>query len=663
MRASLRLRSLGIAVVVAGVCATAPPHAQSGSGAAAGEWRSYGASNASTKYAPLDQITAVNAASLTIAWRQSVIPESLRGGRAATDLPLSSNYQNTPLMVGGLLYMSTGFGTVAALDPGTGAVVWHEQVPPRDEGVSRGVHSRGVAYWTDGRDSRIVAIRGQYLVALNAKTGARYADFGAGGDVNLSEGFSRPGEAFNWRSAPLVVRDVIVVGGLGGPAGDNTTEFSTAQREGAPANIRGFDVRSGKLLWTFRTIPRPGEFGNDTWLNDSWSYSGDAGVWSLMSADEELGYVYLPVSTPTGDYYGGSRPGNNLFAESLVCLDARTGRRVWHFQAVHHGIWDYDFGSAPVLADIRVNGRTIKAVAQVSKQSFLYVFDRVTGQPVWPIEERPVPGGDVPGEWYAPTQPVPLDAHGRPFAYDQQGVTVDDLIDFTPALRAEATKMIGRYRYGPLFTPPSVAGGRDGKQGTIQQPGTVSTIWTGAGLDPETNMLYVPSVHGPVVLELAKPRGAKANLAYVRKGLTWVEGPQGLPIFKPPYGRLVAIDLNKGEVRWTVANGDGPRDHPALRDLALPSLGQPGRAAPLVTKSLVFIGEGTNDGVPHLPPYGGGKKFRALDKSTGQVVATLDLPGGTSGAPMTYLHNGKQYIVVAVGWKGMPGELVALSLP
>ncbi|MGE3509338.1 MAG: PQQ-binding-like beta-propeller repeat protein [Vicinamibacterales bacterium] len=630
---------------------------------AVGEWRAYASTTASTKYSPLDQIHAGNAQDLRVVWRQSAIPESLRGGRAVSELPLPTNYQHTPLMVGGLLYMSTGFGSVAALDPTTGAVVWHERMPARDEGPSRSVHNRGLAYWTDGTDARIVAIRGQYLVALNAKTGARYPDFGTDGDVNLSQNFSRPGEAFSWRSAPLVVKDVIVVGGLGGPPGDNTTEFSTAQREGAPGHVRGYDVRSGKLLWTFRTIPRPGEFGNDTWLNDSWSYTGDAGVWTLMTADEELGYVYLPVSTPTGDYYGGSRPGNNLFAESLVCLDARTGKRVWHFQAVHHGIWDYDFGSAPVLADITVGGRRIKAVAQVSKQSFLYVFDRVTGQPVWPIEERPVPKGDVPGEWYSPTQPVPLDGRGRPFAYDQQGVTLDDLIDFTPELRAAAVRIVNQYRYGPLFTPPSVAGGADGKKGTIQQPGTVATIWTGAGLDPDTNILYVPSVHGPVVLELAKPRGPKANLAYVRKGLTWAEGPEGLPLFKPPYGRLVAIDLNKGEVLWTVANGNGPRDHPAIKHLNLPPLGQPGRAAPLVTKSLVFIGEGTNDGVPHLPPFGGGKMFRALDKMTGRVVAELELPGGTSGAPMTYMAHGKQFIVVAVGWKGMAGELVALALP
>jgi glucose dehydrogenase len=619
------------------------------------EWRSFAGTNASTRYSPVDQINKDTVKNLRIVWRQSATPMEIRKGR--TDLPVPPNYQHTPLMIGSLLYMSTGVGTVAALDAATGKVVWFDE-PPVRESATRGAHSRGVAYWTDGKDARILAITGQSLVALDAKTGKRDSAFGTDGEVNLTQGFSRPGETFNWRSAPLVVRDVVVIGGLGGPAGDNTTEFSRARRDGAPGHVRGYDVRTGKLLWTFRTIPRPGELGNETWLNDSWSYTGDAGVWSLMSADEELGYVYLPLSTPTGDYYGGSRPGDNLFAESLVCLDARTGKRIWHFQAVHHGIWDYDFASAPILLDVTVNGRKIKAVAQVSKQSFVYLFDRVTGEPVWPIEERPVLKGDAPGEWYAPTQPFPT----KPPAYDQQGVTIDDLIDFTPELRQEAIDIIRKYRYGPLFTPPSVAGGPDGKVGTIQQPGTVATIWPGAGVDPETGILYVPSVHCPVVLELAKPVTPNADIAYVRKGLTWVEGPRGLPIFKPPYGRLVAIDLNRGEILWTVANGNGPRDHPAIKHLNLPPLGQPGRVGPLVTKTLVFMGEGGNEGVVHLPPYGGGKMFRAFDKATGRVVAEIELPGGTTGVPMTYLLNGKQYIVVAVGWKGMPGELIALAL-
>ena len=630
-----------------------------------GEWPAYAADKASTKYSPLDQITRDNVKHLRIAWRQSATPIEVRQGR--TNAPVPVNYEHTPLMVGGLLYMSTGYGTVAALDPTTGKVVWFDALLERtaqfggegQQQSGRGSAKRGVTYWTDGQDARIIAITGQSLVALNAKTGKRYADFGVGGMVDLTKGYDRPADGFRWGSPPVVVRDVIVVGGLGGPVGDAYDEFVLARKEGSPGDVRGYDVRTGKLLWTFHTIPRVNEFGHNTWLYESSQYSGDANVCGLMSADEELGYVYLPLGTATGDYYAGARPGENLFAESLVCLEAKTGKRIWHFQAVHHGLWDYDFNSAPNLVDITVNGRKIKAVAQVSKQAFVYVFDRVTGQPVWPIEERPVPAGDAPGEWYAPTQPFPT----KPPAYDQQGVTIDDLIDFTPELQQEAVEIISQYRYGPLFTPPSVADGPDRKKGTIQMLGTVTTVWNGAGVDPETGILYVPSARSGVVIELVKSRHPRSNIRLVRKGLTWVMGPQGLPDpFKPPYGRLTAIDLNKGDLLWTVANGDGPRNHPALKPLNLPPLGQPGRVAPLVTKTLLFLGEGSDTGA-HLPPGGGGKMFRAYDKATGKVVWEMELPGGTTGAPMTYMLNGKQYIVVALGWKGMPGALIALALP
>jgi quinoprotein glucose dehydrogenase len=447
---------------------------------------------------------------------------------------------------------------------------------------------------------------------------------------------------------------VVVLGGLGGQPGENT-----GRQSGNQGDIRGYDVRTGKLLWKFRTVPRPGEFGNETWLNDSWSYSGDVSVWGQMSADEELGYVYAPIETPNNNYYGGARPGNNLFAESLVCIDAKTGKRVWHFQAVHHGIWDWDFNSPPALLDITVGGRTIKAVAEVSKQNFVYVFDRVTGEPVWPIEERPVPQGNVPGEWYAPTQPFPT----KPPPFDQQGVTLDDLVDFTPELKQEALAIVNEYHYGPLFIPPTLAGGPDGKKGYLQMPGTVSTLWNSPGFDPETGVLFVPSVQRPLAARLEKPQAAGSDVAYVLRSSGDLMGPRGLPTpFKPPYGRLTAIDLNKGEILWKVANGDGPRYHPALKDLNLPPLGQGGRVAPLVTRTMVFMGEGTNDNVVAAPPGYGGKMFRAFDKATGQTLWEMELPGGVSGAPMTYLADGKQYIVVAIGWKEMPAEWIALAL-
>jgi quinoprotein glucose dehydrogenase len=655
-------RRIGAALLLA-LVATSTPHR---AWAQQVEWRAYAGDNAGTKYSTLDQINRDNVKDLRIAWRQSALPGDLArfGSKVRT-----VNFENTPLMVNGLLYLGTALGTVAALDPKTGRVVWLEEMlePPVLDAPSSSLGSgaRSVTYWSDGADRRILVVRGRLLVALDAATGKRVHGFGNAGAIDLTQGYDRPARGYNWRSVPVVVRNVIVVGGLPG---------------GVPSDVRGYDVHAGKLLWTFHVIPRPDEFGNDTWQNSSWEVASAAGVWGLISGDDELGFVYLPTESSTsrggGDYYGAHRPGGGLFAESIVALDARTGRRVWHFQAVHHGLWDFDFGAAPNLVDITVDGRRIKALAQVSKQNFVYVLDRETGKPVWPIEERPVPQGDMPGEKYSPTQPFPT----RPPPYDQQGVTIDDLIDFTPELRAEAIKIISQYRYGPLFTPPSLLDDRaGGTKGTIHMPGTVSNVWNGAAFDPETGILYVPSVHCPVVVQMIGRKSSNTVSEYINRpaptpaGGTflegsivgpWLVGPQGLPIFKPPYGRLVAIDLNKGEILWTVANGDGPRNHPAINYLNLPPLGQPGRAAPLLTKTLAFLGEGGNGGgILALPPWGGGKKFRAYDKMTGAVVSEIELPGGTIGAPMTYMVDGVQYIVVAVGWKDMAPELVALSVP
>lgn len=627
----------------------------SGPAARDGEWRAYAADKRASRYSPLAQIDRDTVKQLRVVWRQSIIPPEMRAGR--TDLVVPNVSQNTPLMVDGLLYVSTALGTTAALHPATGAVVWFDS-PPGQPANARPVAraSRGVAYWTDGRDARILALTDGKLVALSAKTGQRYQGFGdpVTHDVDLARGYDRPAPGFRWGGPPLVVRDVVVIGGLGGSPGENT-----GRQEGNQGDIRGYDVRTGKLLWKFRTIPRPGELGSDTWLNDSWAVAGDASVWGQMSADEELGYVYAPIETPNNNYYGGARPGNNLFAETLLCLDAMTGRRVWHYQAIHHGIWDWDFNSPPALLDIIVEGQRIRAVAEVSKQNFVYVFDRVTGQPVWPIEERPAPKGNVPGEWYAPTQPFPT----KPPPFDQQGVTLDDVVDFTPALRQEALDIINQYHYGPLFIPPTVEGA-GGKKGYIQMPGTVSSLWNSPAFDPESGLLYVPSVQRPLLAALVKPTSPQADVEYVLRSLGDLRGPQGLPTpFKPPYGRLTAIDLNTGTIRWAIANGDGPRRHPALAHLNLPPLGQGGRVAPLVTKTLLFLGEGTNDGVIAAPPGYGGRMFRAYDKTTGVVVWETELEGGTTAAPMTYRHEGKQYIVVAIGWKDMPAQWVALALP
>ena len=633
------------------------------------EWRSYGSDVAGTKYAPLDQINRDTVGGLEIVWRQSVLPDVVRGDR---EISASAASQNTPLMVDGRLYVSTGLGTVAALDAATGEVLWFDEPPDRGgEPFQRARQTRGVAYWEDPQSgaARVLGVVGEYLVALDARTGARFPDFGEGGEVDLRRGYDRDVDTFGWGSPPIVVGDVVVIGSS---IMDVVSPTMPALKRAPPGDVRGFDVRTGAQVWSFRTVPQDGEFGNETWLTaidqdrPSWEYSGNTNMWAWASADAELGYVYLPLSTPTNDYYGGYRPGDNLFAESIVCLDARTGERVWHFQAVHHGLWDYDFPAAPNVVDIRVEGRAepVKAVAAVSKQAFTYVFDRVTGEPIWPIEERPVPPGDVPGEWYAATQPFPT----RPPPFDQQGTSVDDLMDFTPQLRQEALEVFEQYVSGPLFTAPSLVDeAPGGTRGTLQMPGVVGGAdWGGAAFDPETGILYVPSVHSESVIGIVPSEHPRSDMRLVLQSIAPLQGPRELPLFKPPYGRLVAIDLNRGDILWSRANGDGPRDHPALRHLNLPPLGQPGRVSPLVTKSLVFLGEGGRTGVVVLQPIwggAGGKTFRAYDKLTGDVVWEKELPGGTTAAPMTYMVDGRQYIVVTVGWEDLPSEYVALALP
>ena len=633
------------------------------------EWRSYGSDVAGTKYSPLDQINKDTVGDLEIAWRQSVLPDAIRGDREITASVAS---QNTPLMADGRLYISSGLGTVAALDAKTGEVLWFDEPPDRDgEPFQRARQTRGVAYWDDPEsdEARVLAVVGEYLVALDARTGKRFPDFGEGGEVDLRKGYDRDVDTFGWGSPPIVVNDIVVIGST---ILDIVSPAMPALKRAPPGDVRGFDVRTGEQVWAFRTVPQDGEFGNETWLTainedrPSWEYSGNTNMWAWASADEELGYVYVPLSTPTNDYYGGYRPGDNLFAESIVCLDARTGERVWHFQAVHHGLWDYDFPAAPNLVDIRVEGRAepVKAIAAVSKQAFTYVLDRVTGEPIWPIEERPVPPGSVPGEWYAATQPFPT----RPPPFDQQGTTVDDVLDFTPELRQEALEIFEQYVSGPLFTAPSLVDeSPGGTKGTLQMPGVVGGAdWGGAAVDPESGILYVPSVHSESVIGIAPSEHPRSDMRLVLHSIEPITGPRELPLFKPPYGRLVAIDLNKGEILWSKANGDGPRDHPDLRDLNLPPLGQPGRVSPLVTKSLVFLGEGGRTGVVVLNPIwggAGGKMFRAYDKLTGEVVWEQELPGGTTAAPMSYMVDGKQYIVLTLGWEDMPSEYVALALP
>ena len=645
------VRLLGRSILWIGVLGVALPAspALGQRGAQNGEWRSYGGDAGSTKYSPLDAIDETNVQNLQVVWRwQSVDYE-----RQAENPELRFNdlLLATPLKVGNALYTSTNLGQAAAIDPVTGETLWVYNSVAEGTGRERARGTRGLAYWTDGSRDRLLLVSGEHLVALGTRTGELYPEFGEGGKVDLRRDMGPRLEEYRWSAAPLVCGDVVIVGAA---MSDNPT-----QQEMAPGYVRGYDVITGQLRWRFNPVPQPGEAGNETWEDGSWEYSGNANVWTLMSADEELGYVYLPVSTPTNDWYGGHRLGDNLFAESLVALECATGRRVWHFQMIHHGLWDYDNPAAPNLVDITVDGRPIKAVAQVTKQGFAFVFDRVTGEPVWPIEERAVPPSTVPGERASPTQPFPT----KPLPFERQGITVDDLIDFTPELRAEAIQILNGYVYGPLFTPPSVRDDDpDATQGTVQLPGWVGGAdWNGAAFDPETQILYVPSITAPIVAALVEPDPDSSNFRYVRGPPRSVQGPQGLPLVKPPWGRITAIDLNRGEHVWMIPNGVGPRDHEALEGLDLPKLGVPGRPAPLLTKTLLFIVEGSPSMLA-MPRFGGGKMFRAYDKDTGEVLWEMELPAGTAGAPMTYMADGRQYVVVGIGEANRPAEFIALSL-
>jgi quinoprotein glucose dehydrogenase len=564
-------------------------------------------------------------------------------------------------MVGGVLFLNTPTSVGAAIDGRTGQTLWVFNPKSYEKGtttMSARWNQRGVAYWSDGKgDDRVYWGTGDgYLVCVEAKSGRPCPSFGDKGRVDLMSGLPRAVRGsrdwlnaltYSVQSPPIVVRDTIIA-----PASISSYNIL---KEQIPGWSRGWDVRTGKLKWVFHTIPQPGELGNDTWKDDAWAYTGKVSGWTMMSADEELGYVYIPLNTSAPDYYGGHRLGDNLFGETLVCLDADTGRRVWHFQLIHHGLWDYDPPAAPNLLDITVNGRRIKAVAQVTKQGFTYVFDRVTGQPVWPIEERPVQPSTIPGEVASPTQPFPA----KPPPFEYQGVRIDDLVDFTPEIRAMAVEAVKSFTIGPLYTPPTVfVQGQN--HGTLMRPSAGGGAnWSGAAVDPETGMLYVQSRNSMSVLSLRPAeRGEKTSLRYIEaRANVFPRMPQGIPLFKPPYSRMTAIDMNKGEHAWMVplGNGDAVRNLPMLKGLTLPPLGgDSGTSGPLLTKTLL-IGALTTGGRDDGP------RLVARDKSTGKALASVDLPSAAIGTPMTYMLDGKQYIALTVG--GDPPELIAFTLP
>jgi len=664
-----------------------------------GEWTHYAADMKGTRFMPLDQINAANFNKLEVAWRFKT--DNL-GPRPEYKL------EGTPLMVKGVVYTTAGTRrSVVALDAKTGEQMWvYSMREGRRAAIApRQLSGRGVSYWTDGKgDERILFITtGFRLVALNAKTGAPIQGFGRNGILDLKEGVvygsNQPidletGE-IGLHSTATVAKDMVIVGssfkeGLTVKTHNNTKGL-----------VRAFDVRTGKKIWQFNTIPRPGEVGAETWENDSWAVNGNTGVWTGITVDEELGLVFLPVETPSSDLYGGHRPGNNLFAESLVCVDLRTGQRKWHYQVVHHPIWDHDLSSPAIVADITVNGRAVKAVAMPSKQAFLYVFDRVTGQPVWPIEEKPMPKGDVPGEWYPPTQPIPT----RPPAYSRNYLKMpDDLIDFTPAMRQQALENMKRYKVMPEGMPynPPILGKVNGLLGAINIGNLGGgTNWPGGSYDPETHTAFVQAANAGITgTSLVAPPAGFSDIRYVMgvEGAPFVvsEGPgfgsaadapqpppeaarppapsgppvqtnllnvDGLPIMKPPYGVVAAINLDRGEMVWQVPHGDTPdavRNHPALKGINIPKTGQSVSVGLTVTRTLVIVGDGQVTNPGNRPR---GAMLRAYDKASGKEVGAVYLPAPQSGSPMTYSVDGKQYIIVAVSGGAYSGEYIAFALP
>jgi quinoprotein glucose dehydrogenase len=623
------------------------------------EWRSYAADLSSSFYSPAAQINADNFNDLEVAWRFST--------RNLGPTP-EANLQSTPLMIGGVLYSTAGSRrSVIALDATTGELLWMHRLDEgeRAEAAPRRLSGRGLAYWDDGDDGTIFYVTtGYQLVALDAGNGRRVQSFGTDGIVDLKREFDQDidlvtGEV-GLHAAPVVANNTIVIGAAHRPG------TAPKSRENVQGHVRGYDTRTGARKWIFHTIPQNDEYGNDSWLNDSWQYTGNTGVWAQISIDPELNMAYLPVECPTGDYYGGHRLGDNLFANSIVAVDLDTGERVWHYQVSHHDVWDWDLPAAPILGDITVDGREIKAVAVPTKQAWIFVFDRETGEPVWPIEERPVEQSMVPGEILSPTQPFPT----KPPAIDRQGIGVDDLIDFTPELRAAAEEIASKYTLGPIYTPPTVADPEKGNLGTLIVPAATGGVnWPGGALDPETGVLYQYTKTQVTALRMVNDP-ERSDMDYISsfrlRGVSPAEQAltvEGLPLLKPPWARITAVDLNKGEIVWQIPHGETPdnvRNHPKLQGLDIPRTGRVGRIGTLVTKTLVVAGEG---GFFTTPEGANGAMLRAYDKATGEEVGAVFMEAPQTGTPMTYVVDGTQYLVIAIGGSGRDAELVAYRLP
>ncbi len=659
----------GAVLAMAGALLLGWPHlAQSQrKGTENGEWHYWGGDEGSSRYSPLDQINAGNVANLEVVWRW----------KAANYGPTPDFiYRATPLKVGDKLFTVAGQRrAVVAIDPATGETLWmwRMRTNPRWEASTRKNYGKSVAYAdVDGRGVVYLITPGYYLVALDAVTGQPVPHFGLNGIVDLHLGLGdysvHPDSGtlahgdITASSAPIVVNGVVVVGN------SHDRGYYPRRKENIPGHIRGYDAKTGQMIWKFNVVPQPGEFGHDTWEGDSWKYTGNISAWAPLSADSELDLAFVTTDTPTNDYYGGDRLGDNLYGTSIIALNVHTGERVWHFQMVHHDIWNYDNPNAPKVVDVMQDGRRVPMVIETTKQGWAYVLNRETGAPVWPIEERPVPQSDAPGERTSPTQPFVT----KPAAFELQGISADDLIDFTPELRRQALEIASQYRMGPEFNPPSLRDAPDGTRGAFHAPGANggANIPGGSSVDPETGILYVASQRGHSVISLvpgSQSQPQRSNLcptpapcvstaSYVATGPGGIRGPQGLPLLKPPYGAITAIDLKTGEHLWRIPNGDTPasvRNHPALRGLDIPNTGKSAHANILTTKTLLFYGEGRGQ-----EPW-----LHVLDKMTGEEITRIELPATTNTAFMSYMHNGKQYIVLAVAGAGVEAELVALALP
>ncbi len=650
------------------------------------EWRNYAGDLANTRYAALDQIDASNFSNLEVAWRFRT--ESL-GARP------EYVYEGTPLVIGNRLYVTAGSRRAAiCLDAATGELKWMHSLDEGERGKNapRQYSGRGLAYWSDGKkDHRILYVTPGYrLVALDAETGEPVKSFGVAGMVDLKLNDDQKIDLVTGdvglHATPVVAKNTVIVGAA------HLSGAAPYLRSDVKGYVRGFDIRTGKRKWIFHTIPRKGEFGYDTWLTRGQAeLAGNTGCWGQISVDLELNTAYLPVELPTGDEVGIYRAGPALFGEAIVAVDLDTGKRKWHYQTIHHGLWDRDIPCAPILCDIPHEGTTVKALAQPSKQNFLYVLDRVTGKPVWPIPEMPAPAGDVPGEWYSPTQPIP----SKPPAYNVQGVNADNIIDFTPELHAKALKLISHYRTGGVYEPPTLAT-VDGSWGSLCCPAFQGgTNWPGGCYDPETHKLFVFSqttveagsiVPGdPQFTQLAYVRGvpgvgqskpsAMGGEGAVpgggrREGAASPDGfrpaqvtVDGLPLMKPPYGVISAVNLETGDIDWKIAHGDTPdtiKNHPALKGLKFPRTGRPGLLGPMVTKTLVICGEA---GVVTTPSGARGAMLRAYDKQTGEEKGAVYMPAPQTGSPMSYMLDGRQYIVLAIGGGNTSAELTAFRLP